>query len=211
MKCKSMNLHNCISFFIHFVPRPFLVNWRCFSDSIPRVFSYLQFLQSPSLLNFYFTSIYYRSIHRFYLHSKLDCSKKLVSVTRITGTVIFTGYVIFNYGECHNRVVITNTHATSILTCDRIASQDSRRISRPYSKKMSWLHDQRQYCLRCVPLRSLLIQKDWNWLQHVIFYWNWTFDGVTHINIHILPRWERASNESMFSFKVRVLHRRVKW
>ncbi len=22
-----------------------------------------------------------------------------------------------------------------------------------------------------------MIQKDWNWLQHVIFYWNWTFSG----------------------------------
>jgi hypothetical protein len=120
MKCK---LQNYINFFVHFVPRAFLVNWRCFSDSIPRVFSYLQFLQSPSLLNFYFASIYYRSIHRFYLHSKLDCLKKLVSVTRITGTVKgVTGYVILNYAECHNRVVITNAHATSILTCDRIAS-----------------------------------------------------------------------------------------
>jgi hypothetical protein len=77
------------------------------------------------LLNFYFTSIYYKSIHRFYLHSKLDCSKKLVSVTRIIGTIILTGYVILNYGECHNCVVITNAHATSILTCDRIASHNS--------------------------------------------------------------------------------------
>ncbi len=50
--------------------------------------------------------------------------------------------------------MVTNAHATSILTCDRIASQNSRRISRPYSKKMSWLHDQQQYCLRCIPLRS---------------------------------------------------------
>jgi hypothetical protein len=182
MKCK---LHNCISFFIHIVHGTFLVNWRCFRDSIPRVFSYLQFLQSLSLLNLYFTSIYYRSIHKFYLHSKLDCSKKLVSVTKITGTVKgVTGYVIFNYAECHNRVVIMNAHATSILTCDRIASQNSWRISRPYIKKMSWLHDQQQYCLRCVPLRSLLIQKDWSWLQHVIFYWNWTFEGVIHINKH---------------------------
>ncbi len=65
--------------------------------------------------------------------------------------------------------MIPNVHATSILTCDRIASQNSRRISRPYSKKMSWLHDQQQYCLRCVRLRRLLIQKDWSWLQHVIF------------------------------------------
>jgi hypothetical protein len=111
------------------------------SDSIPRVFSYLQFLQSPSLLNFYFTSIYYRSIHRFYLHSKLDRSKKLVSVTRITGIVIFTGHVILDHGERHNRVVITNAHATSILNSDRMASQNSRRISRPYRKNMSWLHD----------------------------------------------------------------------
>ncbi len=104
-------------------------------------FSYLQFLRSPSLLNFYFTSIYYRSIHMFYLHSKLDRSQKLVSVTRITSTVIFTGYVIINYGECHNCVAITNAPATSILTCDRIASQNSQRISRPYNKKMRWLHD----------------------------------------------------------------------
>jgi len=68
----------------------------------------------------------------------------MVSVTRITSTVKgVTDYVIFNYAECHNRVVITNAHAaTSILTCDRIASQNSRRISRPYNKKMSWLHDQ---------------------------------------------------------------------
>jgi hypothetical protein len=130
-------LHNGISFFIHFVPGAFLVNWRCLSDSIPKVFSYLQFLQSPSLLNFYFTSIYYRSIDRFYLHSKLDRSKKLVSVTRITGIVIFTGHVILNHEERHNRVVITNAHATSILNCDRITSQNSRRISRPYNKKMS--------------------------------------------------------------------------
>jgi hypothetical protein len=58
-----------------------------------------------------------------HLHSKLDYSKKLVSVTRITGTVKgVTGYVILNYVECHNRVVIRNAHATSILTCDRIAS-----------------------------------------------------------------------------------------
>jgi hypothetical protein len=80
---------------------------------------------------------------RFYLHSKLDCSKKLVSVTRITGTVKgVTGYVrVLNYAECHNRVVITNAHATSILTCDRIASHNSRRISRPYIKKMNWLQD----------------------------------------------------------------------
>jgi hypothetical protein len=154
------------------------------SDSIPRVFSYLQFLQSPSLLNFYPTSIYYRSIHRFYLHSELDCSKKPVSLTRITGPVIFIGYVILKYGECHNCVVITNAHATSILTCDRIASQNSRRFSRPYSKKMSWLHDQQQYCLRCIPLRSPLIQKDWNWLQHVIFYWNWMFEGDSYRHSH---------------------------
>jgi len=211
MKCKSMNLHNCISFFIHFVPGTFLVNWRCLSDSIPRVLSYLQFLQSPTLLNFYSTLIYYRSIHQFYLTSELDCSKKPVSLTRITSPVIFISYVILKYGECHNCVVITNAHATSILTCDRIASQNSQRFSRPYSKKMSWLHDQQQYCLRCIPLRSPLIQKDWNWLQHAIFYWNWMFKGVTHINFHILPRCERASNKSMFSFKVRVLHRQFRW
>jgi hypothetical protein len=41
--------------------------------------------------------------------------------------------------------VITNAHATLILTCDRIASQNSRKISRPYNKKMSWLHDRQQY------------------------------------------------------------------
>ncbi len=158
VKCK---LHNCISFFIHFVPGAFLVNGRGFSDSISRVFSYLKILQSPSLLNFRFASVYYKSIHRFYLHSKLDCSKKLVSVTIITGTVKgVTGYVILNYAECRNRVVITNAHATSISTCDRIASQNSRRISRPVGEKMSRLHDQQQYCLRCVPLRSLLIKKD---------------------------------------------------
>jgi hypothetical protein len=45
---------------------------------------------------------------------------------------MFTGYVILNYGECHNCVAITNAHATSILTCDRIASHNSRRISKPY-------------------------------------------------------------------------------
>jgi hypothetical protein len=116
------------------------------------------------LLNFHFDpSVYYRvnpfrgreatapsvlnllqiDTLRFYLHSKLDCSEKLVDVTRITGTVKgVTGYdVILNDAECHNRVVITNAHATSILTCDRIASQNSRRISRPYSKKMNWLQD----------------------------------------------------------------------
>jgi len=38
-KCKLQ--YNYINFFIHFVPGAFLVNWRRFSDSIPRVFSYL--------------------------------------------------------------------------------------------------------------------------------------------------------------------------
>jgi hypothetical protein len=78
-KCKSMNLHNCIGFFIHFAPGAFSVDWRCSSDSIRRVLSFLQFLQSPSLPNFDFTSIYYGSIHRFYLHSKFDCFKKPVN------------------------------------------------------------------------------------------------------------------------------------
>jgi hypothetical protein len=120
---RNANLWIYTSLFIRFVPGAFLVNWRCFSDSILRVFSYLQFLQSPSLLNFHFPSIYYRSIHMFYLHSKFDCSKKLVGVTRITGTVKgVTSYVILNHVECHNRVVITNAHATSILTCDRIVT-----------------------------------------------------------------------------------------
>ncbi len=199
-KCK---LHNCISFFIHFVPGAFIINWRCFSDSITRVFSYLPISWFAKLPLRPFSLLQIDTL-RFYLHSKLDCSKKLVSVTRITGTIKgVTSYVI-----C---VVITNVHATSILTCDRIASRNSRRISRPYSKKMSWLHDQQQYRLRCVPLRSLLIQKGWNWLQHVILYWNWTFEGVIHINIRISPRWERANNESKFLFKVRVLCCWVKW
>jgi hypothetical protein len=109
-KCK---LHDCINFFIHFVPGAFLVNWRCFNDSVPKVFSYLAiswFAKLPLHLN----SLQIDT-SRFYLHSKLDCSKKLVNVTRITGTVKgVTGYVI--------RVVITNARATSILTCDRIAS-----------------------------------------------------------------------------------------
>jgi hypothetical protein len=79
----------------------------------------------------------------------------------MTGTVKgVLGHVILHYAECHNRVVITNAHATSILTPDKIASQTSRRISRPYGKKMSWLHDQQQYRLRCVPRRSLLIRND---------------------------------------------------
>jgi hypothetical protein len=109
-----------------------------------------------------------------------------------------TGYVILNDTECRNRVVITNARATSISTCDRIASQNSRKISRPYSKKMSWLHDQQEYCLRCVPLRSPLIQKGWNW--RVIFYWNWTFEGMTHINIHIYQGGkEPATNQSSHS------------
>ncbi len=130
-------------------------------------------LRSPSLLNFHFTSIHYRSIPQGSICTpNLTVQKRLVSVTRITGTVKgITGYVILDYAECHNRVVTTNAHATSILTCDRIASQHFGRISKSYSKKMSWLHDQQQYCLRCVPWRSLLIQKGWNWLQHVIFYW----------------------------------------
>jgi len=107
----------------------------------------------------------------FYVHSKLDCSKKAGQCYQNNWHTVkgVTGYVILNYAECHNRVVTTNAHATSILTFDRIASQNSGRISKLYNKKMSWLHDQRQYCLRCVPWRSLLIQKGWNWLQHVIF------------------------------------------
>jgi hypothetical protein len=148
-KCKP---HNCINFFIRFVPGTFLVNRRCFSDSIPRVFSYLAiswFAKLPLHLNLLQIDTF-----RFYLHSKLDFSKKLVSVTRIIGTVKgVTGYVI--------HVVITNAHVTSLFACDRIASQNSRKISRPYSKKMSWLHDQ-QHCLRCVPSRSPLIQKGRN-------------------------------------------------
>jgi hypothetical protein len=124
-KCK---LHNYISFFIHFVPGAFLVNWRCFNDSIPRVFSHLAiswFAKLPLHLN-----LLQINTLRFYLHSKLDCSKKLVNVTKITGTVKgVTSYVI--------RVVIMNAHATSIPTCDRIASQNSRRISTSYNKKMS--------------------------------------------------------------------------
>ncbi len=55
--------------------------------------------------------------------------------------------------------MITNAHATSILTCDWIASQNSQRISRPYSKKMSWLHDQQQYCLRCIPFKEHIDSK----------------------------------------------------
>jgi hypothetical protein len=125
-----------------------------------RKFSHI--LRSPSLLNFHFTSIHYRSIPQGSICTpNLIVQKRLVSVTRITGTVKgVTGYVILNYAECHNCVVITHAHATSILTCDRIASQNSQRFSRPYSKKMSWLHDQQQHCLRCIPLRSPLIQKD---------------------------------------------------
>jgi hypothetical protein len=73
---------------------------------------------------------------------------------------IFTGYVVLNYEECRNCVVITNAPATSILTCGKIASQNSQRISKPYSKEMSSLPDQQHYCLKSIPLRSLLIEKD---------------------------------------------------
>ncbi len=71
-----------------------------------------------------------------------------MSVTKITGTVKgVLGYVILNYAERHSHVVITNARAASILTCDKIASQNSRRITRPYGKKMSWLQDQQQLVL----------------------------------------------------------------
>jgi hypothetical protein len=84
-----------------------------------------------------------------------------VNVTKITGAVKgVPGYVILNYAECHSRVVITNAYVTSILTCDRIGSQNSRRISRPYGKKMSWLHDQQHLVLSEVrSLKKLIDSK----------------------------------------------------
>jgi hypothetical protein len=86
---------------------------------ISSILAISEFAKFPLRLNL----LQIHTLRTFYLHSKLDCLKKLISVTRITGAVKgVVGYVILNYVECHNRVVITNAHATSILTCDRIAS-----------------------------------------------------------------------------------------